>query len=100
MGEAEQSTGVATTLGQEAREPLRVRVDEEPRAAALADTLGELAAVELRPDGAGWEVVVDYAGSGPLLVSVLNAIRDALAGQSSASALVLFDGHEYWMRGE
>jgi hypothetical protein len=92
--------GLRSTRGGGPREPVRIRLGEERHAIALAHELVGLTRLDLRRETGCWEVAVGGAESGRLLVRVLDAVRGVLAGQPSASALVLLDGHEYRMQGE
>ena len=92
------------------REPLVVRVEDETRAIALAHELmlqGNTVVCSIvltrpglrRRDGA-WEPAVDGADTDRLVVRVLDAVRQVLAGEPTATALVQMDGREYQMNGE
>ena len=74
---------------------LRVRLNEEQHAAALARELGDLGGVDLQRLDGHWDVTVDGALGDKLVVRVLNAVRDALRGEPTATALVFLDGREY-----
>ncbi|HST14716.1 MAG TPA: hypothetical protein VLJ44_07700 [Gaiellaceae bacterium] len=73
---------------------LRVRLSEERHAAALEKELGDLAGFDLQRLDGHWDATVDGV-LGDKLVRVLNAVRAALGGEPSASALVFLDGREY-----
>jgi anti-sigma B factor antagonist len=85
-------------------DPLRISFDEERHAVALAQKLSGVSDVDLHPDRDGW-VVSLRAGhtnnlTNNLVVRVLDAVRQSLAGEPTASALVTRDGHEYHREGE
>lgn len=82
------------------REPLVVRVEDETRAIALAHELIGLTRLDLRRRDGGWELAVDGADTDRLVVRVLDAVRQVLAGEPTATALVQMDGREYQMNGE
>lgn len=79
--------------------PLRVTLDQQRLADALVRELSGNN-VSLHAENGGWIVSIDGATTDQLVVHALNAIRDTLARQPSASALVELDGREYVMRGE
>jgi hypothetical protein len=81
-------------------EPLRVRLIDEHHAAALAHELGDLDGFELRPLDGIWEATVDGVLGDRVVVRVLNAVRRALAGDTTARAVVLLNGREYEVDGE
>jgi hypothetical protein len=80
--------------------PMKVRFSEEGQATAFAHQLVGVSGVHLRADGDEWEVGIDGAKTGPFVVRVLDAVRQALAGERDAFALVSLDGHEYRLDGE
>jgi hypothetical protein len=82
------------------REPLIVRVADERRAIALAHELVGLTELDVRRNNGGWEVAVDGTDTDRLVVRVLDAVRQVLAGEPAATALVELDGREYHMNGE
>jgi hypothetical protein len=82
------------------REPVRIKVDEEPHALALAQELIGIAGLDVRQLADGWEVRVERIDGDRVVVRILDAVRQALAGDPSVSALVVLDGREYRMRGE
>ena len=73
---------------------LRVRLSEERHADALEKELGDLVGFDLQRLDDHWDATVDGV-LGDKLVRVLNAVRSALGGEPSASALVFLDGREY-----
>jgi hypothetical protein len=79
--------------------PFRVTLGEQRLADALAQ---ELSAdnVSVHAEDSSWIVSIDGARTDRRVVRVLDAIRDTLARQTNASALVQFDGQKYVMRGE
>jgi anti-sigma B factor antagonist len=79
---------------------LRITVDDERHAVALAHELIGVSDVVLQPERGKW-VVSLQAGHrhNHLIVRVLDAVRRSLAGEPTASALVSLDGHEYQMQG-
>ena len=74
---------------------LRVRLSEERHAAALEKELGDLAGFDLQRLDGHWDATVDGVLGDKLIVRVLNAVRAALGGEPSASAVVFLDGREY-----
>jgi hypothetical protein len=83
------------------REPLRVRVTDERHANGLAEELIGVDDVSVQHDGGdGWEVVVDCTLTDRIVVRVLDGLRRTLAGDPTASALLLMDGREYQLQGE
>jgi len=82
------------------QQPLVVKVDNERHALALADALAEVPGVDVHRNSSSWEVSIDGTKTDRLVVQVLDAVRSTLAGNASASAQVLLDGHEYNMQGE
>ena len=81
-------------------EPLRVRLNEEHQAAALARELADLARFDLQQRGGTWEVTVRGVLGDKLVVGVLNAVSRALEGESAATARVFLNGREYEIQGE
>ena len=79
--------------------PLQVTLDQQRLADALVRELSGNN-VSLHAQNGSWIVSIDGATTDELVVHALNAIRDTLARQPSASALVELDGREYVMRGE
>jgi anti-sigma B factor antagonist len=79
---------------------VRITVDNERHGVALAQELSGVSDVVLEPERGKW-VVSLKAGHGQthLVVRVLDAVRRTLVGESTASALVTVDGHEYQMQG-
>lgn len=84
----------------ENRDPLRIRLSEERHARALERELGEVTRFDLRRRAGAWEVTVNGDIGDRLVVRVLNAVSSALAGDSTATALVLLNGREYQLQGE
>jgi len=76
-------------------EPLRVRVTDERQAEALARELRDLVGFDLQQRDGTWEVTIDGAPGDKLVVRFLNAVRSALDGDSTATAVVLLNGREY-----
>jgi len=74
---------------------LRVRLNEEHHAAALARELSDLEELDLRRLDGHWDVTVGGVVGDRLIVRVLNAVRVALGGEPAASARVFLDGREY-----
>jgi hypothetical protein len=81
-------------------DPLRITVDEERQAVALAHELISVSDVDLHPEGDGWVVSLSAGHADNFVVRVLDAVRRSLAGDPPASALVTLDGREYHMQGE
>lgn len=79
--------------------PLRVTVDEERHAIALAHELMAVSDVDLRPERDKWVVSLSAGRTNNFVVRVLDAVRRSLAGSPTASALVTLDGHDYHMQG-
>jgi len=82
------------------REPLRVRLTDERHATELARQLTGLDDTSVQADGPGWEVVVACTVTDSVIVRVLDSLRRTLAGQPTATALVLLDGCEYHFEAE
>jgi hypothetical protein len=82
-----------------AREPLRVRLSEERHAVVLARELDDVEGLDVQRRDGNWEVTVDGSRGDRLIVRVLNAVSAALAGEPTATALVLLDGREYRLGG-
>ena len=81
-------------------DPLRITVDEERQAVALAQELIGVSDVDLHPERERWVVSLRAVHTDKRVVRVLDALRRSLAGEPTASALVTLDGHEYHMHGE
>ena len=82
------------------KEPLKVRLAQEEHAQAVVRELAGIDGVALQGAGGAWEVTVGNGTGDRLVVAVLVAIRRALTGQPTASALVFLDGREYQLQGE
>jgi len=82
------------------REPLRVRLHDEAQAQAVVRELAGIDGVAMEPGSGAWEVTVGDRNGDRLVVAVLDAVRRALAGQPTESALVFLDGREYQLQGE
>jgi outer membrane lipoprotein SlyB len=82
------------------REPLKVRLNEEAQAHAVVRELAGIDGVAVEPGSGAWEVTVGDGNGDRLVVAVLDAVRRALAGQPTESALVFLDGREYQLQGE
>ena len=80
-------------------EPLRVRLNEEHHARALARELDDLSGFELARQDGTWEVTVSGLVGDKLVVRVLNAVSRVLNGETSATALVFLNGREYQIQG-
>ena len=76
--------------------PLRVRVAEERQAIALAQELIGIVRLDVYPENGAWEVALECGKT----ERVLDAVRRTLAGEPTASALVLLDGRGPHMQGE
>ena len=85
--------------GARDKRPFRVTLDRQWLAKALAEALSEHEVSVFADDG-GWIVSIGDARTDQLVMRVLDAIRDTLAKQPSASAHVQLDGHDYVMRGQ
>lgn len=81
-------------------EPLRIKVDEECHAVAIAYELARLGPIEVSRNSDAWEVSLDGRQTSDLVVSTLEAIRRSLSGQPSVTAEVVLAGDTYHMRGE
>lgn len=81
-------------------EPLRVRLSHERHATALAQELRDLARFKVERRDAIWEITIAGTLGDRAVVRVLNAVRLALDGESTATALVLMNGSEYVLQGE
>ncbi|MGB2952664.1 MAG: STAS domain-containing protein [Gaiellaceae bacterium] len=79
--------------------PLRITVDEERQAVALAQELIGVSDVDPHPERDRWVVSLTAGHTDNFVVRVLDAVRQSLAGEPTASALVTVDGHEYHMQG-
>jgi hypothetical protein len=77
-----------------------VRFAEERHATAVAQELVDIATVHVHPDGDGWDVDIDGAKTTPLVLRVLHAVRQALAGERTSFARVMLDGREHRLYGE
>jgi hypothetical protein len=95
---AERRPGMSSNGGT-GEHPLRVTLDQQQLADALVLELSGTN-VSLHAESGSWIVSIDGATTDQLVLHALNAIRDTLARQPSASALVELDGREYVMRGE
>jgi anti-anti-sigma factor len=78
---------------------LRITVDEERHAVALAQELIGFSALDLHPERDGWVVSLRAGDTDNLVVRVIDAVRRSLAGEPTASALVTLDGREYHLQG-
>jgi hypothetical protein len=97
----EDFSASAVTGWEDANEAqLTVRFGDEVHANAFARRLGGASRVRVGPDGDGWEVEIEGAKTGQFVVQVLEAVRQALAGNQDAYALVNLDGREYRLDGE
>jgi hypothetical protein len=81
-------------------DPVRITVDEERQAIALAQELIGVSDVDLQPERDRWVVSLKTRHTDNLVVRVLDAVRRSLDGEPTASALVTLDGHDYHMQGE
>jgi hypothetical protein len=81
-------------------DPVRITVDEERQAIALAQELIGVSDVDLQPERDRWVVSLKTRHTDNLVVRVLDAVRRSLAGEPTASALVTLDGHDYHMQGQ
>ena len=79
---------------------LRITVDEERQAVAVASELIGVSEVDLHSERDRWVVSLKAGHSNNLVVRVLDAVRRSLAGEPTASALVTIDGHDYHMDGD
>jgi hypothetical protein len=77
-----------------------VRFAEERHATAVAHELVDIATVHVNRDGDAWDVDIGGAKTTPLVLRVLAAVRQALAGERSAFAPVMLDGREHRLYGE
>jgi anti-sigma B factor antagonist len=81
-------------------DPVRITVDEERRAVALAHELIGVSDVDLQRERDRWVVSLRTRHTDNVVVRVLDAVRRSLAGDPTASALISLDGREYHMQGE
>ena len=81
-------------------DPVRITVDEERQAIALAQELIGVSDVDLQPERDRWVVSLKTRHTDNLVVRVLDAVRRSLDGEPTASALVTLDGHDYHMQGQ
>jgi hypothetical protein len=81
-------------------DPVRITVDEERQAIALAQELIGVSDVDLQLERDRWVVSLKTRHTDNLVVRVLDAVRRSLDGEPTASALVTLDGHDYHMQGE
>jgi hypothetical protein len=79
--------------------PFRITLDQQRLADELAQALADKN-VSVHAEDGGWTVSIDDTRTDQVVVRVLDAIRDTLAGRPSASAKVQLDGNEYVMRGQ
>jgi hypothetical protein len=81
-------------------DPIRITVDEERQAVALAQELIGVSDVDFHSERDRWVVSLKPGHTHNLVVRVLDAVRRSLAGEPTAWALVTLDGHEYRMQGD
>lgn len=81
-------------------DPIRITVDEERHAVALAQALIGVSEVELHSERGRWVVLLNAPHTDHLVERVLDAVRQSLTGKPTASALVALNGHEYHLQGE
>jgi hypothetical protein len=77
------------------REPLRIVVNTEWQARAVARELVGLVGLDVHPADGRWEVTLDCIKTDRLLIRVIDAVRTSLASDPSGSALVALEGREY-----
>jgi|SRR5215203_1462405 len=95
------SAGAASfSNGQAIRPPLRVRFEEDDHAAACVQQLAGVSGVQVQADDGSWEVAIEGANTEQFVVRLLEAVREVLAGETDAFALVTLDGREYRLYGE
>lgn len=82
------------------RSPLRVRFEEEGHAAACARELDGVCGVRVKADGEFWELNIEGENTEQFVLRLLDAVRQALAGETTAFAVVTLDGREYRLDGE
>src|SRR5215217_7571388 len=90
----------AVSNGQAIRPPLRVRFEEKGHAAACVQQLVGVSGVHVQADGESWEVAIEGANTEQFVVRLLEAVREVLAGETDAFALVTLDGRDYRLYGE
>ena len=54
----------------------------------------------MQADGESWEVAIEGENTEQFVMPLLDAVRQALAGETNAFALVTLDGREYRLYGE
>jgi len=97
----ELSASAASFSNEKAvRPPVRVRFEKEGHAAACARHLHGVSGVHVQADGGSWEVGIEGENTEQFVVRLLDAVRQALAGETTAFALVTLDGREYRLYGE
>ena len=82
------------------RSPLRVRFEQEGHAAACARQLDGVCGVRVKADGEFWELNIEGENTEQFVLRLLDAVRQALAGETTAFAVVTLDGREYRLYGE
>jgi len=82
------------------RSPLSVRFEEEGHAAACVRQLDGICGVRVKADGESWELDIEGENTEQFVMPLLDAVRQALAGETNAFALVTLDGREYRLYGE
>ncbi len=100
MREDSSAAAASSSNGQAIRPPLRVRFEREGHAAACARQLHGVSGVQVQADGGSWEVGIEGENTEQFVVRLLDAVRQALAGETTAFALVTLDGREYRLYGE
>ena len=81
-------------------EPLRIRLAEYRRALALSQALAQIGDVQIHAGTDIWEICLHGSQADGAVVKVLDAVRQNLAGDLTASAEIVLDGRRYRMHGE
>jgi hypothetical protein len=79
---------------------IRVQVPTESMAVSVAHDLIGIVGLDLRPNGDGWEVVVDAVMTDRLVVRLVNAAQEAIRADADASAILVIDSREYTIRND
>lgn len=100
MREDFSAAAASSSNGKAIRPTLRVRFEQEGHAVACAHQLVGVSGVHVQADGDSWEVGIEGENTEQFVVRLLDAVRQTLAGETTAFALVTLDGREYRLYGE